>query len=92
MGKIGKTHEILDQLELKMAGYHERKRTEEQLLESREEPPQQPTKTKSTFKLFSKPQSQVNTQKMDLNDLELEASKGKSEGQVGQLLQEVEAI
>lgn len=78
-----------------MAGYHERKRTEEQLLESREEAPVQPTKNKNTFKLFS---NQLNTRKMDLEELELEASKARSKsqyqgsGEVGQLLQEVEAI
>ena len=53
-GKIGRAQEIMDELEEKIAGYHERKRTEEQLLMSQEIHPQ-PTKTKSTFKLFTKP-------------------------------------
>ena len=34
VGKIERTHDILNELEQKMAGYHERKRTEEQLLMS----------------------------------------------------------
>jgi len=34
MGKIGKTNELLDQLENKMNGYFGRKKTEEHLLNS----------------------------------------------------------
>ena len=55
---------------------------------SQEEAPQA-TKTKSTFKLFNKPANkQFNI--MQIN--ELDESKTKSKGEVGHLLQEVEAI
>jgi hypothetical protein len=56
MGKIGKTNELLDQLENKMNGYFGRKKTEEHLLnsENKSDLIQEPIKPKSTFKLFSK--------------------------------------
>ena len=70
MGKLGKTNELVDQLERKLAGYHDRKRTEEQLLCSVEEP-NIPTKTKNTFKLYTKPNNQTNNTKMHMNELEV---------------------
>lgn len=108
MGKIGKTNELLDQLENKMNGYFGRKKTEDHLLNSENQTDliQEPIKPKSTFKLFSKVTSnpmkveelntttpQRNLHQPSVSGIEeVDAQKLEKTSELGQLISEVEAI
>jgi hypothetical protein len=101
MGKIGKTNELLDQLENKMHSYFERKKThEDHLLNSEQEAEQPNPKIKNTFKLFPKQQPMRLTELDSATPLRNphppnnppSPSRPDRSTQVGQLLEEVEAI